>query len=249
MDAMNMMNMANTAKMVNTINTVNAMNPVCRKENVFEGMHYRISVITEGLLRLEYSDDGTFEDRATQTVGNRKFPAAEFVAERGCKKLRITTRRLRLEYDEKRFSPEGLSITVTGDDRFPGREYGLWHFGEAAEDLGGTARTLDGADGPCPLGHGVISRKGYELLDDSHSLAVTEDGWVEPRREGICDLYFWGYGHDYKRPFSFQDQYLPDASPYQCDICRQEELTVDNETQDYLDGASAGMGITVVLEG
>ena len=196
MDAMNMMNMAN---MVNTINTVNAMNPVCRKENVFEGMHYRISVITEGLLRLEYSDDGTFEDRATQTVWNRKFPAAEFAAERGCKKLRITTRRLRLEYDEKRFSPEGLSITVTGDDRFPGREYDVWHFGEAAEDLGGTARTLDGADGPCPLGHGVISRKGYALLDDSHSLAVTEDGWVEPRREGICDLYFWGYGHDYKR--------------------------------------------------
>lgn len=164
MDAMNMMNMANMVNTINTINTVNAMNPVCRKENVFEGMHYRISVITEGLLRLEYSDDGTFEDRATQTVWNRKFPAAEFAAERGCKKLRITTRRLRLEYDEKRFSPEGLSITVTGDDRFPGREYDVWHFGEAAEDLGGTARTLDGADGRARWGMASFPGRGMRCL-------------------------------------------------------------------------------------
>ncbi len=27
---------------------------------------------------------------------------------------------------------------------------------------------------------------------------LLEDGWVEPRKKGIEDLYFFGYGHDYK---------------------------------------------------
>ena len=34
-------------------------------------------------------------------------------------------------------------------------------------------------------------------MDDSRSLALREDGWVEPRQEGCTDIYFWAYGHDY----------------------------------------------------
>ena len=34
-------------------------------------------------------------------------------------------------------------------------------------------------------------------MDDSRSLALREDGWVEPRRKGCTDIYFWAYGHDY----------------------------------------------------
>lgn len=32
--------------------------PVCRKENVIQGADYRISVLTAGLVRLEYSEKG-----------------------------------------------------------------------------------------------------------------------------------------------------------------------------------------------
>ncbi len=185
---------------------------ICMEENRIEGTHYRISVLTDGLIRLEYSEDGQFEDRPTQVVWNRDFPAAEFETERSTGAVRITTRRICLKYNGKSFSPEGLSITVTGDDRFPYREYGIWYFGETPEDLGGTARTLDGADGPCPLGYGILSREGYAILDDSRSLVITKDGWVEPRKKGICDLYFWGYGHDYRK--CLRDfQYLCGSTP------------------------------------
>ena len=34
-------------------------------EAVIQGKSYRISVLTESLLRLEYSEDWVFEDRAT----------------------------------------------------------------------------------------------------------------------------------------------------------------------------------------
>ena len=48
------------------------------------GDHYRITVLTPRLLRLEYSSTGVFEDRATQVVLDRDFPTPEFtVAHKG----------------------------------------------------------------------------------------------------------------------------------------------------------------------
>lgn len=42
-------------------------------QRVFQGKHYRISILTNQLVRLEYSQAGIFEDRPTQTVLNRDF--------------------------------------------------------------------------------------------------------------------------------------------------------------------------------
>ena len=53
-------------------------NPVCRKEAVIVGDHFRITMLTTALIRFEYSEDGGFEDRATQMVCNRDFPVPEF---------------------------------------------------------------------------------------------------------------------------------------------------------------------------
>ena len=73
--------------------------------------------------------------------------------------------------------------------------HSIWHYGEEATDLRGTARTLDMADGAVELEHGVISRNGFAVLDDSKSLLIREDGWVEPRSGETTDIYFFGYGH------------------------------------------------------
>ena len=51
---------------------------LCNPKSIVQGEKYRISVLTESLLRLEYSEDGIFEDRATQTVVNRNFPEVSF---------------------------------------------------------------------------------------------------------------------------------------------------------------------------
>ena len=45
--------------------------------NIVVGDKYRITHLTEGLLRLEYSEDGVFEDRATQMVFFRDFPVMD----------------------------------------------------------------------------------------------------------------------------------------------------------------------------
>ena len=47
--------------------------PQCRPEAVVAGDKYRFTVLTDRLIRMEYSESGVFEDRATQTVINREL--------------------------------------------------------------------------------------------------------------------------------------------------------------------------------
>ena len=48
-------------------------NPAACGENIVLGDCYRISVLTDGLIRLEYQENGHFEDRPSQMAGNRDF--------------------------------------------------------------------------------------------------------------------------------------------------------------------------------
>ncbi len=170
--------------------------PQAYKENEVQGKNYRITVLTDRLIRLEYSPDGIFEDRATQTVFHRDFTRCDFTLTQKSDGIELKTRFLRLTYNEKEFSASGLCIQLEGNLT----DYqSVWRYGQPVSDLGGTARTLDEANGAILLGSGIVSRNGYALLDDSRSHILLSDGWLEPRKKGIQDLYFFGYGQDYKQ--------------------------------------------------
>lgn len=51
--------------------------PAADSRNIIQGENYRITMLTEGAGRLEYSED-IFEIGATQTVINRDFPAVDY---------------------------------------------------------------------------------------------------------------------------------------------------------------------------
>ena len=167
--------------------------PYCRPENMIKGNNFRISVLTDKLIRLEYNNKEEFEDRATQIVFNRDFPQTTFVLEESEQELVVRTDSLELHYDKKEFSADGLYIIV----KDVGGKEAIWRYGDEPNDLGGTARTLDRADGAIPLEGGVISREGYAVLEDNSSVALKEDGWIEQRDREVTDLYFFGYGHSY----------------------------------------------------
>jgi hypothetical protein len=170
--------------------------PQCDPAAVVQGPNYRFTVLTPQLIRLEYSPCGTFEDRATQTVLNRKFHVPPFHVNDSADQMEIITQSLRISYDKKAFSPNGLKICVGGAvSNFTS----VWHYGDRFHTLGGTARTLDATDGAIPLGEGLMSRDGFSVMDDSGSMVQTGDGWVEPRSGDGVDLYFLGYGHDYRK--------------------------------------------------
>lgn len=162
---------------------------------IIQGEKYRFTVLTEEMIRLEYCEDGKFEDRATQCVIDRKFKVPEYQVIENEESLEIITDKIHLVYNKQKITDYGLSVQVRGNIS---DYHSIWHFGEEATDLRGTARTLDEADGAIELEHGIISRFGYGILDDSRSLVITEDGWVEPRKEDCIDIYFLGYGHEYE---------------------------------------------------
>ena len=170
----------------------------------------RFTVLTDRLIRMEYSPGGNFDDRATLTFVNRRTPTVDFRCERSGKGVTIDTGRVRLVYEGGAFAPETLS--ANGD-------WGTWRFGKTPiGNLYGTKRTLDGVKdrqtlktgvdsdwGRGGLEPGLMSREGWAVVDDTmrHVFEPTKShwrNWVAERQmpEGYRDLYLFAYGRDFR---------------------------------------------------
>lgn len=170
--------------------------PDARKEAMVCGKDYRFTVLTDRLIRMEYQKDGYFNDEPTQTIICRDFEVPGYRVVDTPEKLEIVTKALHVYYDKKTFSAEGLFIGLK--ERYTLGD-SVWNYGDEIDDLRGTARTLDNADGAIDLEAGLMSRAGFTVLDDAKSFLLTEDGWAKPREKEAIDLYFFGYGHDYQQ--------------------------------------------------
>ncbi len=192
--------------------------PVARKKAVVTEGNARFTVLTPEMIRIEYSPNGKFEDRATFSVINRNLPVPKFSKKDDGEFLTINTDKLSLRYRKGSnpvsdpASPGNLTVTMSVDGKPV-----VWYPGmKDSRNLRGTYRTLDNNNGDAfrdRLEEGVISRSGWAVIDDSPS-AVRPDGsrslafipepdsidWVAERADpSATDLYFMGYGHDYKR--------------------------------------------------
>jgi alpha-glucosidase (family GH31 glycosyl hydrolase) len=201
-------------------------NPVADPRAVVTVGDARFTVLTPQLIRMEWSATGKFEDHASLVFINRRLPVPKFektVLSGGplsSGTLTIHTDALTLTYmyapDVKgNFTANNLSITLTVDDKEVTWQPGM----SDPENLQGTTRTLDGARGDKtrePIEPGLVSRAGWALVDDSTrplfdstDFRFTEGEkspwpWAmeRPANEkpgSYQDLYFFGYGHDYKQ--------------------------------------------------
>jgi len=170
------------------------MKPVPRQSAVVMGEKYRFTILTDRLIRLEYQEQGRFVDEPTQRVICREFPEVRYRVVEEENSLEIITPELHLYYDKKAFSAQGLTIHLKEGFHVYGS---VWAYGDAIEDLKGTARTLDNADGAIELEPGLMSRGGFTVLDDSDTAFLTSEQWPVAKDRESVDLYFFGYGHDY----------------------------------------------------
>src|SRR5579875_822381 len=133
----------------------------------------RFTVLTDQLIRMEWSATGRFEDRASLVFINRHLPAPHFLhsvsGKEPNRKLTIKTAALTLTYipaGDGRFTAGDLSIQLDVSGRLA-----VWRPGESDPgNLEGTTRTLDGALGDKtkePIGPGLVSRSGWSLVDDT----------------------------------------------------------------------------------
>ena len=183
-------------------------NPVADpRAQVVEG-NVRVTVLEPGLLRLEWAEDGRFEDRASLVFINRKtqVPAFEVVRTNGVLEVRTDKLAMKYRMGSGRFTTNNLSISFD-----TGGVEGTWHPGDRNRgNLLGTTRTLDKCNGSwhathkknIRLGQGIVSRDGWYLVDDSERPLFDHSDWpwVVARPDGERqDFYFFAYGHDYKR--------------------------------------------------
>ena len=171
----------------------------------------RFTVLGSRLIRMEWSEDGRFEDRATLGIVNRKLPVPQYTVKKAGKKLTIKTADLTLTYTgDAKFDQNNLHVTFTMPEHTSknGVRKVSWHPGmDDSGNLLGTVRTLDGCDGVKtkePYDKGVVSRDGWAVIDESgRQVFVPEDtdwkNWVANRENGDRqDMYMFAYGHDYK---------------------------------------------------
>ncbi|MCK5087486.1 MAG: hypothetical protein KAQ90_08195, partial [Melioribacteraceae bacterium] len=183
-------------------------NPVANPDAIVISENVRFTVLTDGLIRMEWTEDGAFEDHASLVFVNRNLPVPEFTKQEENGWLNIKTEKLTLKYKlhSGKFTDDNLHIEFNID----GVEK-VWKPGlENKGNLFGTIRTLDGFDGeimqwstkkPIELDPGILSRDGWVIVDDSEKPIFdnSEWPWVLPRSEKKQqDLYFFCYGYDYK---------------------------------------------------
>lgn len=168
-------------------------NPVADKNAVVKGEKYRFTVLTDRLMRLEYSEDGCFEDRATQSVVNRNFDVPRFSVNEKNGVLTIETDCMRLEYRGGKFTRNTLNISYCGRLGKKAGVSGVYYFGdENATPYKGTIRTLDGVNGEKELPASIMPDRRMTHFDDSKSLVLTDD-FVDVRKKDIIDTYVFAY--------------------------------------------------------
>ena len=71
-------------------------------EQIIKGEKYRFTVLSDILIRMEYSETGIFEDRPTLLASNRIFPNFKFNVTENETKLIIQTKYFKLTYKKNK---------------------------------------------------------------------------------------------------------------------------------------------------
>jgi len=182
-------------------------NPVASPSAMVVAGNARFTILTPGIIRMEYSADGIFEDHASLTFLNRNLPVPAYTKKEKGGWLQIKTTQLTLRY---RISSDSFNVKNLFIEYSLNGQKQTWSIGKQNKgNLKGTIRTLDGCKGNITyrgdtlrLENGLISRDGWVVINDSQRPLFDNSDWpwVMPRpAKKIQDIYFFFYGTGYKK--------------------------------------------------
>lgn len=143
---------------------------------IFKGNKYRITVLSNSLVRLEYNENGSFLDNYTQMVINRKFDLPNIEVKQDEKYLEIKTNYFKLYYTKE--LPFKNNIRIECFDK-------EWRFDHPE------ARKYDVLNGKS-----LYSLDGFISIDDNTNI-LKENGIYEKRNGLFTDKYIFLYGNDF----------------------------------------------------
>ena len=164
------------------------------KECVFVGNKYRITVLTERLVRLEYNENGMFENYPTEVIWYRNLPKPEFTVSETDSTLKIITKYFELFYKkEKKF--DGGKINPTSNLRINLLNTNkIWYYNHPeARNYGTSPYNLKDKK----FVKGLYSLDGFATIDDSKTSLILENGSFKKRDNAGIDLYVFLYNKDF----------------------------------------------------
>ncbi|CAF1077357.1 unnamed protein product [Didymodactylos carnosus] len=174
------------------------MDPIANPSSVVLVGNARFTVLTDRIVRMEWSSTKTFQDSPTWVIQVRNTPVPDYKVTQNDTHTTIQTSYLTLTYltnSTYTFNSSNINMIV----RFGDSQQVQWSaipYEENTGNLLGTVRTLDGnkdqnlemncmlqtrSDLHCT--YGVISRQGYALIDDTHRPFYdnnTQWAWLVP---------------------------------------------------------------------
>lgn len=164
---------------------------------VFRGSKYRISILSDSLIRFEYNDLGKFNDYPTLFASNRSFSQPKLSVIEDNEILEIKNEKFTIEYHKEK-SYLGSAMAPDANLRVTVNESGKsWYFNHPeVRNLKGTAYSLDGVSSTT-LGKGLFSLDGFSSIDDSKTPILNENGNVLLPAPGIIDTYLLVYNNDF----------------------------------------------------
>lgn len=167
------------------------------KKCIFKGEKYRITVLTERLIRLEYNQDGIFVDEPSELVWYRDFERPNFLVKEDANYLIIKTKYFKLTYiKEKPFQGSklntiaNLKVELLNTDK-------IWYYGHPeARSYGAPNFSLDD-NNKRSFTKGLYSSDGFVTIDDSNTKIFNALGNLEDRKNNGVDLYLFMYLKDF----------------------------------------------------
>ena len=176
-------------------------NPKC----VIKGDKYRFTVLTERLIRLEYSENGVFEDRATEHVFNRMLDIPKFEVMEDARVLTITTEFFKLYY-VKNSSFKGSRVSPASNLKIeflenidPNKTNRYWYYGmPEVKNYGAPGFELL-TNKKVKLEKSLFSLDGFVTIDESNSMVINEDGIFVNKENSSLDIYLFVYLNDFSK--------------------------------------------------
>lgn len=159
---------------------------------ILKGKKFRIQILTERLIRLEYNPNGKFVDSASALIINRKFDKPLFELKEDSSSYYIETKYLKLKYiKNKEFSEKSLSGIIV----YTRKE---WFYNQKeVKNYGGTTISLDNMLKFPNLEKGLFNPDMFVVIDDSNSLLLDENSNVSKREKDSKDIYILAYSNDF----------------------------------------------------
>ena len=162
-------------------------------DSIIKGEKYRFTVLTERLIRLEYSESSKFTDNLTVSIRNREFPKPEFNIIDTSTTLEIETKYFHIVYEKEAplIGPSNnpsmyfyVKINNTDEVWYPNKKDN--------ENIRGNYRSLnDNLNGET-----LFSRNKYAVIDESLSPVIDENGYFN-FVDSKTDIYLFVYNNDF----------------------------------------------------